>query len=135
LGKRGFSSLSANGALQLQPRATPWETRLDPFRGSFFDFLHGLADRHGATEFKEDVNMIGDRVYEDRRAAKVLENGCHVTMQGIAHGVVEDWLAVPCAENEVNVQPREGLWHGLARSFRACRLLVAWSQGVALGYN
>jgi hypothetical protein len=37
------------------------------------------------------------------------------------------------AENEMNVQPREGLWHRLERPFRAWVVLWRQTQGVALG--
>ena len=40
-----------------------------------------------------------------------------------AHGVVQEGFAVLGAKDEMDVQPREGLWHGLARPFRA---LMSW---------
>ena len=97
--------------------------RLDPFRGSLFDLFHGGTDGDGATEFKENVDVIRDGIDEDGRAAKVLQDGRHVAVQGIAHGVVQEGFAVLGAKDEMDVQPREGLWHGLARPFRA---LMGW---------
>ena len=103
--------------------------RLDPFRRNLFDLFHGVADRDGAAQFKEDVDMVRDRVDEDGRAAQVLQDGRHVTVQGSAHGVVQGGFAVLGAEDEVDVQPREGLWHGLARPFRASMFLWAGYPG------
>ena len=63
--------------------------RLDPFRGSLFDLFHGGTDGDGATGFKKNGDVIRDGIDEDGRAAKVLQDGRHVAVQGIAHGVVQ----------------------------------------------
>ena len=102
---------------------------LDPFGRNLLDLFHGVADRDGAAQFKEDVDVIGDRVDEDGRAAEILQDGRHVTVQGVAHGVMQDGFAVFGAEDEVDVQPRERLWHGLKRPFRASTLLWAGFPG------
>jgi hypothetical protein len=97
----------------------------DPFGRNLFDLFHGVADRDSATQFKEDVDVIRDRVDEDGRASQVLQDGRHVTVQGVAHGVMQDGFAVFGGEDEMDVQPGEGLWHGLKRPFRASTLLWA----------
>ena len=63
--------------------------RLDPFRGSLFDLFHGGTDGDGATGFKKNGDVIRDGIDEDGRDAKVLQDGRHVAVQGIAHGVVQ----------------------------------------------
>ena len=84
---------------------------LNPFGRRLLDFFHSFADRDGSTELEENVNMILDRIDEDGRTAQVLENSGHVSVQRIANAVPEDAFAVLGAEDKVNVQPCEGLWH------------------------
>jgi hypothetical protein len=47
----------------------------DPFGRGPFDLFHGVADRDGAAQFKEDVDVVGDGVDEDGRAVQVLQDG------------------------------------------------------------
>jgi hypothetical protein len=138
VGKRRVLPQAQEGVSQVMTARNPWSISgkglLDcgataPAMLSSGSALHGGADRHGATEIKEDVNVIRGRIDEDRRATEILQNASHVTVQGFAHGVVQDGGAVLGAENEVNVQPRKGLWH-LARPFRALVCLAMQSQGV-----
>jgi putative transposon-encoded protein len=93
--------------------------RLDPFGRRFFDILDGGTDRDGAGQFKEDVNVVFNRVDEHGRAAKVLKNSRHVGMKRIANPVGNDSLAILGAENEMNVEACEGLGHDLDRPFKA----------------
>jgi hypothetical protein len=107
----------------------------DPFRGSLFDLFHGIADRDGSAKFKENVNVVFDRIDQDWRAVQVLQNSGHVAVQGVAHRVMQNGFTIFSAEDEVKVEPGERLWHGLERPFRA---LICWAipaQGVALGWG
>jgi len=63
--------------------------------------------------------MILHRIDEDRCATEVLQNGRHVTVQGIAHAIMKHRRTALGAEDEMNVQPGERLWHWVVRPFRA----------------
>jgi hypothetical protein len=52
-------------------------------------------------------------------ASEIQLDGGHVRVQRIAHGVVYKWFPIFCAENEVDMQFAQGLWHRLNRPFRA----------------
>lgn len=103
--------------------------RFDPFGGRFFDILDGGTNGDGAGQFKEDMNVVFDRVDEHGRTSKVLQHGCHVSMERIANAVGNDSLAVLGAENEVDVEACKGLGHGLDRPFRAVYFISDFSLG------
>lgn len=103
--------------------------RFDPFGRCLFDVLDGGTDSDDASQFKEDVNVVFDRVDEHGRATDVLQHGRHVSMKGIANVIGDDSLAVFCTENEMDVEAREGLWHGFGRPFRALDFILYVNPG------
>jgi len=68
--------------------------------------------------------VILDGIDEDGDAAEVLQDGCHVGVQGIADGIGDERFAIFGAEDEVNMEAGEGLGHGLGRPFQG---LGNWS--------
>src|ERR1017187_7374743 len=54
---------------------------LDPFGRGLFDLFDSVADGDGAAQFKEDVDVVRDRVDEYGRASQVLQDRRHVTVQ------------------------------------------------------
>jgi hypothetical protein len=71
-----------------------------------------VADGHGAREIKQNMDMVLDGVDEHHGTPEILQDGGHVGVQRIPHGVRENPFAVFGAEDEVDVQSRKGLWHG-----------------------
>ena len=77
--------------------------------------------------------MVLDGVDEDGRAIKVLQHSCHVGVERVANAVRDESFAVLGAENEMDGQSGERLWHSLGRPFRALNRFLIDTQGVALG--
>jgi hypothetical protein len=59
------------------------------------------------------VNVIFHGIDQVRVAAKVFEHRCHVSMERITYSFVDDGSAVFGAENEMQINFREGLGHAL----------------------
>lgn len=101
----------------------------DPFGGGFFDIFDGFADGGGSGEVVKQVGVVFNGVDENRMATEILQDGGHISMQGGADRVADKAFAIFCAEDEVDVEAGEGLWHGVGRPFRALNFLWDWFPG------
>ncbi len=84
---------------------------LDPFGGGFFHVFYGLTYAYCSSEFKEDMDMIFDRIDECWRTFQFLEHNRHVGVEGVSDLIVQDRCAILGAENEMNVKTGERLRH------------------------
>jgi hypothetical protein len=91
----------------------------DPFGRGFFNILDDFADRDGSGEVEKQVGVVLDGIYENGMATEILQDSGHISMQSGADRVGDKAFAIFCAEDEVDVEPSEGLGHGVGRPFRA----------------
>ena len=91
----------------------------DPFRRRFFDIFDGFADGCGAPEVEQEVDVVFDGIDENGRGTQVLKDGGHVGVELGADVVGDEIFAVFGAEDQVDVEAGEGLWHRIGRPFRA----------------
>ena len=113
----------------------------DPFRGRFLGFLDDLTQGDRAAELEEDMDVVLDGIDEDGGTAEIGEHLGHVAVQGVADRVGDQGFAAFGAEDQMNVEAREGLRHGapFQGSERMATIVTQGdalrTQGGALGYG
>ena len=77
-----------------------------------FQFLHPFGLRDGASESREQMNVVFHAGDEDRRAIELFGDAAEIRVECITRGfVAQERPAVFGGEDEVNVNGGKGLWH------------------------
>src|SRR5262245_54389356 len=96
------------------------EHLMDPVRRIGFDGPDQLRDRQRAAERDQQVNVIGHAADFHRDPAVVAYDAAKVWMQALGQVVDDPGLTMLGAENDVNINRREGLRHDWAPDGDGC---------------
>jgi len=85
---------------------------LQPEVGDAFQLLHPFGLRDGASETREQMNMVFHATDEERWAIELLGDAAEIRMQRVARGfVAQERPAILGGKDQVDVNGGKGLWH------------------------
>ncbi|MDA1275840.1 MAG: hypothetical protein O2960_17635 [Verrucomicrobia bacterium] len=86
---------------------------LQPEVRDALQFLHPFGLREGATEAREQMDVVFHAAAEDGRAIELFGDAAEIRVERVARGFVsQERAAVLGGEDQMNVNGGKGLWHG-----------------------
>jgi len=85
---------------------------LQPEVGDGFQFLHPFGLREGASETREQMDVVFHAADEEGRAFELFGDAAEIRVEHVARGfVAQERSAVFGGEDQMNVNGGKGLWH------------------------